>query len=130
MNKTIDDSKCWIRIFAYKNPFNEKLIVGCHTGWKVSKQAIDQKYSDKIARYASCNGNRPDNHCIDANCTTNSVLRYANNAREPCLNNLKFRQRTRGQGHYGFSVIGKIIRLIRHGEDYWVGGSDYYPSWR
>ena len=81
-----------LELFAYKNPFNEKQI-GCYTSRKVSKQAINKKYSDKIGHYAICNGNRSDT-CIDTNRTIDSVLRYVNDARDPHLNNLKFRQRT------------------------------------
>ena len=96
-------------LLTYKNILNEKQIISHYTRWKVNKQAINEKYSDKIACYAICNGNKPDNHCIDANHTTNSMLRYVNDPGDPCLNNLKFRQRTSGWGHCVFSVIGKRI---------------------
>ena len=135
--RTAHTPKCWIHLakqdnlrikpsginggkglYSWKKSIPRGAIISKYTGRRRSKQQIDQKYSDDVAKYALCN---KLGRCVDANHTTDAAARFANDARNtPFTNNSIIR------GNQMFRLKAKK-RILPHrkiftsyGDQYWT----------
>ena len=108
---TAHSEKCWIHLaandnlrikpsniinggkglFSWKKSIPRGRIIGKYTGRLRTTQQLDRRYGHKVAKYAICNSR---GRCIDANHTTDSAVRFANDSHgSPFQNNAKIKGR-------------------------------------
>ena len=100
-------------LFSWKKSIPRGAIISKYTGRRRSKQQIDQKYGNDVAKYVLCNA---QGRCVDANHTTD-----ANDAR-----NTPFKNNSIIRGNQMFRLKAKK-RILPHreiftsyGDQYWV----------
>jgi hypothetical protein len=135
--RTAHTPKCWIHLakqdnlrikpsniinggkglYTWKNSIPRGRVISKYTGRRRTRQQIDRKYGNEVAKYALCN---KKGMCIDANHTTDAAARFANDAR-----NTPFHNNSVMRGNKMFRL--KASQQIRpHSEIFFNYGNDYW----
>jgi hypothetical protein len=136
--RTAHTHKCWIHLakqdnlrikpsniinggkglYSWKKSIPRGAVISKYTGRQRTKQQLDKKYGDAVAKYALCNAR---GRCVDANHTTDAAARFANDAR-----NTPFKNNSIIQGNRRFRLKASK-RILPHreiftsyGDEYWV----------
>ena len=102
-------------------PFKKNQKIADYTGENLSRAAIDRRYRGNTrGEYVLCDGDRPNNRCVDGRKTNSSVARFANDARGTNRrNNARFLQRG-----FGIKATQNIPAnreiLVSYGRGYWT----------
>ncbi|CAB3978339.1 SET domain-containing [Paramuricea clavata] len=136
--RTAHTPKCWIHLakqdnlrikpsqitnagkglFSWKKPIPSGRVISKYTGRRRTREQIDRKYGDKVAKYTICN---KKGLCIDANHTTDAAARFANDSR-----NTRFPYNGRMGGNQMFRlkssqhIPAHLEIFVDYGREYWL----------
>ncbi|CAB3997273.1 SET domain-containing [Paramuricea clavata] len=105
-------------LYSWEKAIPRSAVISKYTSRKRTKQQIDKKYGEAVAKYALCNAR---GRCVDANHATDAAARFANDARNtPFKNNSIIQGNTRFRLKASKRITPHQEIFTSYGADYWI----------